>query len=251
MAYLFDGSNDALSLADISVTDAFTMAIRANWSSLTGDDACCSAENYPTAPRFAANMPYYTAAGTPGWTSECYVNGTGGLSNATGTGSISTGTWYSLILDRNGTTARGFVDNTQIGSNITVGSGGFTFYNTRLGAHYFSGTNNQFGNVTLADFAIWDAQLDAAERASFGKGFSPLLIRPGNLVRYLPLIRDKSDIVYGETAGTVDAPTVAAHPRVIYPRRRAAETFTGTSPPPPPPSSIPVFMHHYRQQRAA
>lgn len=25
----------------------------------------------------------------------------------------------------------------------------------------------------------------------------------------------------------------------------------GTSPPPPPPSSIPVFMHHYRQQRAA
>lgn len=236
MAYLFDGSNDALSLADVSVTDAFTMAVRANFASLTGDDAVAAAENFPTSPRYAANMPYYTAAGTPGWTSECYVNGTGSTSNATGTGTVSTGTWYALILDRSGTTARAFVDNSQIGSNITVGSGTFTFYNTRLAAHYFSGTNNQFCNVTLADFAIWDVQLDASERAAFGKGYSPLLIRPGNLVRYLPLIRDKIDLVLSETAGTVDAPSVAVHPRVIMPRRRMVG-FAGTSPPPPPPST--------------
>lgn len=33
--------------------------------------------------------------------------------------------------------------------------------------------------------------------------------------------------------------------------KRQYYTFAGTSPPPPPPSTIPVFMHHYRQQRVA
>lgn len=75
---------------------------------------------------------------------------------------------------------------------------------------YFSGS--------LAEAAIWNIALTAAEVAILGAGYSPLFVRPQNLVFYVPLIRDDDeDIVGGLSLSTGDTPTVSAHPRIIRP----------------------------------
>jgi hypothetical protein len=75
----------------------------------------------------------------------------------------------------------------------------------------------------IAEAAVWDAELNAAEIAILAKSFSPLFVRPQSLVMYWPLIResypDNEDI---DKAGGYDfvdynGPGDADHPRVIYP----------------------------------
>jgi hypothetical protein len=75
-------------------------------------------------------------------------------------------------------------------------------------------------NGRLAEVAIWDAALTAAEVAALGaKAFSPLCIRPANLVFYPPHVRNVQDIIGGLTLTATGTPTVADHPRIIYPSR--------------------------------
>ena len=77
-------------------------------------------------------------------------------------------------------------------------------------ASYFSGN--------IAEAAIWNAALSAAEVGVLAAGYSPLFVRPQSLVAYWPLIRDTDDdIVGGYSMTPVNSPTVAAHPRVLYP----------------------------------
>ncbi len=210
MAYLFNGTSDAFSLADFSTSDAFTIAAKMKWASLTSDDTSAFAsDNFPSTPRYTALTPYYTSSGGNKWILEARVNGTGGSTNTAAT--PSTGVWYSLVLDRSNTVARGFVDNVQIGSNITVASGTMNFKNPRIAAHFFNSVNNQFGNVTVAEVGIWSAQLDINERDALKSGISPLLIRPASLLKYIPLLGTAIDLVGGETLGTISGPALAAH----------------------------------------
>lgn len=87
---------------------------------------------------------------------------------------------------------------------------------------YSSGSGAIQGNVghQIAECAIWNAALDAAEIAALARGYSPSLIRPASLVFYAPLIRDAVSRKGGSL--TVTGTTVADHPRIILPRRRAA-----------------------------
>ena len=68
---------------------------------------------------------------------------------------------------------------------------------------------------SLAEFAVWDAILDASEAAALGKGYSPALIRPQSLVEYVPLLRD--NVSRKLAAPTITGTAVQPHPRVIYP----------------------------------
>jgi len=70
----------------------------------------------------------------------------------------------------------------------------------------------------VCEGAIWNAILTLAEIQILAAGYSPLLVMPQNLVAYWPLIRDTDDdIVGGYSMTPVNSPTVAAHPRVLYP----------------------------------
>ena len=70
----------------------------------------------------------------------------------------------------------------------------------------------------IAEVAVWNVALTDADAAILAKGYSPLLVRPQSLVAYWPLIRDTDDdIVGGYSMTPVNSPTVAAHPRVLYP----------------------------------
>ena len=77
--------------------------------------------------------------------------------------------------------------------------------NTTIALHYTG---------RIADAAIWNAALTAAEIASLAKGMTCDKIRPQNLVFYAPLVRDLNDQKGGLTITNNNAATVAAHTRV-------------------------------------
>ncbi|MHC4156685.1 MAG: LamG-like jellyroll fold domain-containing protein [Planctomycetota bacterium] len=89
---------------------------------------------------------------------------------------------------------------------------------TGLGVLYRSTPDNYLSGL-LAEMAVWNVPLSDAEAAALAKGFSPLLIRPGNLVAYWPLIRGLNDRVGGYNL-TASGTIVSPHPRVIYPSRQ-------------------------------
>ena len=85
----------------------------------------------------------------------------------------------------------------------------------------------------IAEAGIWSVALDASEIAALGKGVSPLLIRPGSLLAYWPLIGRYSPEICpkGGFDMTVTSAVVAAHPRIYYggrsPFSYTAPTATG------------------------
>ena len=72
----------------------------------------------------------------------------------------------------------------------------------------------------IAEFAVWDVVLSAAEISALYKGFCPKLVRPTSLKRYIPLIREICDYKTGAT-GTNSGVTVETHPPIRYPRGAA------------------------------
>jgi hypothetical protein len=90
------------------------------------------------------------------------------------------------------------IDTTTIGAIQTSTVGG-----------YFDGS--------IAEAAVWSAALTDAEVATLAEGYSPLLVRPGSLVAYWPLIRDTDDDIVGGYSLTANGgPTIAVHPPVLY-----------------------------------
>lgn len=102
--------------------------------------------------------------------------------------------------------------------------------NTNIGATVRLNTN-QFMSGRVAEAAIWDVALDAAEVAALAKGFSPLLIRPQSLVAYWPLVGNDSPELdrwkNGYDLTLTNAPTKADHPRIYYP---SYDALVGLSP---------------------
>lgn len=79
----------------------------------------------------------------------------------------------------------------------------------------FGGNSSISGMV--AEAAIWNVALTAAEVAVLATGVTPLAVRPQSLVAYWPLINeDDDDPVGGYDMTPVNSPTWAAHPRVRY-----------------------------------
>lgn len=94
--------------------------------------------------------------------------------------------------------------------------------NTWIGK--FQGTSTVYSDVSVAEAAVWDVALTAAEMAILAKGYSPLFVRPESLVGYWPLIGRLSpetsvvDSTYNLALNGSGITTVA-HPRIIYPSR--------------------------------
>jgi len=86
---------------------------------------------------------------------------------------------------------------------------------TRIGSLAFEPPNEFFMDGNLAEAAIWNVALTDAEVALLAKGYSPLFVRPQNLVSYWPLVRSLNDIVGGYNL-SASGTTVAAHSRIIY-----------------------------------
>lgn len=83
-----------------------------------------------------------------------------------------------------------------------------------------------FFNGKVAEAAIWNADLTAAEMAQLAAGFSPIMVRPQSLVFYAPLFGrngaagDEEDWAGGLSLAQTSSPALFDHPRIIYPRKR-------------------------------
>jgi hypothetical protein len=66
----------------------------------------------------------------------------------------------------------------------------------------------------IAEAAVWNAALTAAEVASLAKGMTCNLVRPQSLVFYSPLLRNLQDVKGGLTITNNNTATVTNHPRV-------------------------------------
>lgn len=101
----------------------------------------------------------------------------------------------------------------------------------------------------LAEFGLWNVALTDEEVAVLAAGYSPLFVRPQNLVGYWPLIRkgsiiDNPDIVGRYDMTDYNGPSDASHCRIIYP----GEVFVGEG---KPEVGVAVLMQHYRKMRVA
>jgi hypothetical protein len=106
-----------------------------------------------------------------------------------------------------------YVDGTAAAENTTTITGTKTMDRTALGV-LIRPTPDQYFQGRLAECAIWNAALTAAEIASLAKGMTPDKIRPQNLVFYAPLVRNLQDVRGGLTITNNNGATVANHPRV-------------------------------------
>ena len=83
-------------------------------------------------------------------------------------------------------------------------------------------------NIDVAEIAMWNVALSSDERAALVAGYSPLFVRPQNLVVYFPLLGGSGasgaevDWVSGQSVSITGSDiAVVDHPRIIYPRRRS------------------------------
>jgi hypothetical protein len=83
-----------------------------------------------------------------------------------------------------------------------------------LNATTSTSPNNFFFDGMIAEVAIYNSALTAAEIDSISKGMSCDKIRPQSLVFYAPLVRDLIDPKGGLTITNNNGATVANHPRV-------------------------------------
>jgi hypothetical protein len=133
--------------------------------------------------------------------------------------SLTAGVWGHVAGVFASTTSRTVYVN---GGNAVSNSGSMsapTLNTTTIGSGYFNAAHLAFFDGDIAEAAIWNVALDAAEIAALGAGVSPFLIRPTALVAYWPIMGTTSPEIdpRGRNELTVVGATATAHPRIYTP----------------------------------
>jgi len=120
---------------------------------------------------------------------------------------------------------------------------------SRIACGYFADSSpGGYMDGLLAEYAIWNVALTDEEALILSNGYSPLFIRPQNLVFYLPLVNaNDKDLIGGLSMSETGTPGISEHTRVIYPYTPMNIPFSAT------PASglvIPVAIHNLVQQGA-
>lgn len=161
-------------------------------------------------------------------------------SNGTSTSATTSSSWtadtwhHACCVFTSATSRASYLDGGGKGtgstSNTPVGPN-----RTSIGQRFSAGAAATFMSGLVAEVGIWNIALDDADAAMLADGFSPLCVHPESLVAYWPLIgrNDPSrDLVGGAGLTWTNTPTVAAHPRIIYPRRQIfVPDYTAVTPP--------------------
>jgi len=160
--------------------------------------------------------------------------------NVTG---YSTSTWNHSTATFSSATNRNLYLNGGAAATNATSKAWPAVTETAIATRY-SGIITSYFNGFIAEVGIWSAALTRAEADTLAAGHSPLLIRPQSLVAYWPLIGRTSPeigLVGGYDMALVNAPTVAVHPRIIYP----SNTQSGLTIPGAPPAGaiMPQFQY--------
>lgn len=164
-------------------------------------------------------------------TCSFYTMGGGGTSIASSADTYSTNTWHHFCGVTSGTASRyAYLDGVPGNEETTDRTPG-GIDNTTIGCGYYGSAIQYPTSGRIAEGAIWNVALTTAEIEILAEGYSPLFVRPQNLVAYWPLIRDEDqDRVGGYDMTAYNAPGIVAHPPVIYP---APPYIIAVAPPPP------------------
>ena len=143
--------------------------------------------------------------------------GGAGMSTAKSTAGPGANAWHHGCAVFSITHNRVYLDAAN--SHIVIGAHNPVAADRTCIAHrYFSGAYSKYWSGRIAEAAIWNTDLTGADVRILGVGYSPLLVKPQNLVAYWPLIRDQDyDSVGGYDMTPINAPTIASHTRVLYP----------------------------------
>lgn len=138
-------------------------------------------------------------------------------------------TWQTVCGVYTSTTdVKVYVDNAGEGSETVDIGAPSGIHNTSI----FTGVSS-FGQAFIgsgAHFAIWNVALTADERATLQLGYSPLFVRPGNLVFYLPCIGGDATInLLGAAMTETGTITEDDHPRVIMPDDNVVQFVSSSS----------------------
>jgi hypothetical protein len=160
------------------------------------------------------------AAGTV----TCWSAGTASGSQATSSGTYSTGAWNHVVGVISGDASRTISLNgaTAISDTVSVTTTGCgRFY---VGSLFANGvhTTGYYYNGLVAHVAVWNAALTTDEQAALAAGVSPLLVRPTALVSYMPMLGRGSyeeDWVHPTIVGLANSSTTVSqdNPRLIHP----------------------------------
>jgi hypothetical protein len=146
----FNGTTATISYPDIASITDYTMSAWVNANTLSGIECAFGFETFPSSPRDAGIFWVITSeSGSSVATGKVIVNGTGDIAAGS---ALSTSTWYYAVIQRSGTTAKVFINGSQIGSSITVGSGATSVVAPTLASHYYSGADHELMDGLVDEF---------------------------------------------------------------------------------------------------
>jgi hypothetical protein len=221
MAREFNGANEYLEDANTPPVGAdpgaFTVAGWFKTDTLTGDQTILSFADTGN------GLGYFILQfGGSSWSDHIAFEVTrpgGGNGNCQTSTAASVNTWHHACAVHGASKASRavYLDGGGKGTNTSdLSSSTWALDVTGIGRNSDS-TPSDYMDGSVAEVAIWNTTLSDAEVAALAAGLSPLLMRPGNLIFYSPLIRDKDiDIVGGVSLTAYNAPTVDDHPPIIY-----------------------------------
>ena len=217
MARLFDdASSEGLELGSSPITDSpVTLACWFNSDSITADQTLIHINRSTGYPRGYSLIAAGAVSGDPIRAKTDY----GSPASDDSTTGYSANTWHHAAAVFDASLAYAFIDGGSKGSGAFTQSLSGVIDDLAV-AHYVDTENGDSAYLSgsIAEAAVWDVNLTDAEIASLAKGFSPKLIRPQNLVFYIPLLNDDDeDIVSGLSLTATGTPTDSDHPRIIYP----------------------------------
>lgn len=129
----------------------------------------------------------------------------------------------SLVMTHDSGTSCTIYQDTTSSSFSTATLGTCESDGIVIGSIYANSTYSDAYTGVLAEAAIWDTVLSAADVAILADGYAPTFVKPANLLSYWPLFGRASTEpdVWGSYPLTVGAgATQSAHPRIIYPSSR-------------------------------
>lgn len=131
---------------------------------------------------------------------------------------FSVNAWHHGCAVFTSTTLRAsFIDGGSKGTDSNAKSVPSGLDTTRLGTRARNGGGASLDGK-IAEAAFWNVALTDDEVAVLGAGFSPLFVRPGNLLLYAPMVQNPLVASYGGQVMTVTgSPSVTSHPPVVYP----------------------------------
>jgi hypothetical protein len=150
---------------------------------------------------------------------RCAIGGGGGFSFVDASANYTVNTWQHMLCVWSSATDRyvwmdGGSKGDGTGGTSRTPAGINSMSLGRLGGS----SPGSYLDGQLAEWGLWDVALTDADALMLAAGFSPLCVRPGNLIGYWPIIgRYSPEIdVVGGNGLTVTGATVADHPRIIY-----------------------------------